>query len=226
MMQQGRRSYIDAKRLVDITAAAGLLIVGAPLCVVVGIAIKLEDGGPVLFRQARVGRGGRLFTLIKLRSMRLDAEAESGPRWAALDDARATRIGRFIRATRIDEIPQAWNVLRGEMSFVGPRPERLEFVRILRDEIPGYDRRHLLRPGLTGWAQVNQRYSGTVDDARVKHAYDLEYIERHSLRLDARILLRTVHVICSGWGSGARGPARAVGDRSVRTAPSLSPPWG
>jgi lipopolysaccharide/colanic/teichoic acid biosynthesis glycosyltransferase len=182
-----------------------LLVIGMPLCALVGLIIKLEDGGPVLYRQTRVGRRGVPFILYKLRSMHCDAEAESGPQWAALEDARVTRVGKWIRALRIDEIPQAWNVLRGEMSFVGPRPERVEFVHMLSERIPGYERRHLVRPGLTGWAQVNQPYSGTVEDARLKHALDLQYLERRSLRLDARILLRTARIILLGWG--ARAPA-------------------
>jgi len=198
-----RRSF-DAKRAVDLAAAACLLAVGAPLCALVGLAIALEDGGPILFRQTRVGRGGATFTLYKLRSMRRDAEAESGPRWATVNDARATRVGRWIRALRIDEIPQAWNVLRGDMSFVGPRPERNEFVQMLSALIPDYERRHLLRPGMTGWAQVNQPYSGTVEDARRKHVYDLHYLEHRSLRLDARILIRTVRLIIFGWAATDR----------------------
>jgi lipopolysaccharide/colanic/teichoic acid biosynthesis glycosyltransferase len=191
----------DVKRALDLLAAGCLLALGAPLCLLVGLAITLEDGGPVLFRQTRVGLGGLPFTLYKLRSMRRDAEAESGPQWAAINDTRVTRVGRWIRALRIDEIPQAWNVLRGEMSFIGPRPERVESVQLLSDLIPGYERRHLLRPGITGWAQVNQRHSGTVEEARLKHAYDLHYLERRSLRLDARILLRTARIILLGWGT-------------------------
>ncbi len=191
----------DVKRAVDLLAASCLSVLGAPLCLLVGVAIRLDDGGPVLFRQTRVGRAGAPFTLYKLRSMRPDAEAEAGPQWAAINDARVTRVGKWIRKLRIDEIPQAWNVLRGDMSFVGPRPERLEFVQILSALIPGYERRHLLRPGITGWAQVNQPHSGTVEEARLKHAYDLHYLEHTSLRLDARILLRTAKIIVLGWGT-------------------------
>jgi lipopolysaccharide/colanic/teichoic acid biosynthesis glycosyltransferase len=181
-------------------AATVLLIAGAPLCALVGVLIRLEDGGPVLFRQVRVGRRGAPFTLYKLRSMRTDAETESGPQWAAINDERVTRIGWWIRALRIDEIPQAWNVLLGQMSLVGPRPERPEFVALLREEIVGYDRRLIVRPGMTGWAQVNQIYAGTVDDARVKLAYDVEYLERYSPWLDARIAVRTARIILFGWG--------------------------
>lgn len=196
------------KRVFDIVAAGTLLLVGTPVCLIIGLAIRLEDGGPVLFRQVRVGRGGRPFVLYKLRSMRPDAEVTHGPQWAAIDDERATRVGRWIRALRIDEIPQAWNVLRGEMSFVGPRPERPEFVALLRRELPDYDRRHSVAPGLTGWAVVNQPYSGTVDDARLKLRYDLEYIERSSLAMDLRILVRTARILLFGWSRLGDGVAR------------------
>lgn len=183
------------KRLTDIVAASVLLVLGSLLCLLVGLAIRLEDGGPVLFRQVRVGRGGSHFTLYKLRSMRLDAEAQGEPQWATPDDVRATRIGRWIRALRIDEIPQAWNILVGDMSLVGPRPERPAFVDLLRNEIPSYDRRHCVRPGLTGWAQVNQPHSASIDDARRKLAYDLEYLRDWSVLLDLRIVARTAEFI-------------------------------
>lgn len=190
------------KRLVDILAATTLMVAGVPLCLLVGIAIKLEDGGPILYRQLRVGRW-RPFVLYKLRSMRPDAEAIGGPQWATPDDERVTRVGWWIRALRIDEIPQAWNVLRGQMSFIGPRPERPEFVSLLRREIHGYDRRLLVRPGITGWAQVNQPYAGTVADARLKLVYDIEYIERYSIWLDFRIIARTARIILLGWGQSS-----------------------
>ena len=187
------------KRGMDVVAAISLLALSAPLCAVVALAIKLEDGGPILFRQTRVGRRGKLFTLRKLRSMRPDAE-ESGPQWAAVNDLRVTRIGRWIRALRIDEIPQAWNVLIGEMSFVGPRPERPEFVATLRETIPHYDYRHNVRPGITGWAQVNQLYTASVEHPGIKQEYDLYYLQHISMWLDCLILLRTVRIICLGWG--------------------------
>jgi lipopolysaccharide/colanic/teichoic acid biosynthesis glycosyltransferase len=189
------------KRASDLIAATVLLIFGTPLCLLVAIAIKLEDGGPVLFRQVRTGRHGRPFTLYKLRSMRPDAEAESGPQWAQVDDERVTRVGWWIRALRIDEIPQAWNVICGQMSFIGPRPERPEFVSLLRREIPDYEHRLRIRPGITGWAQVNQPYAGTVEDARIKLEHDLYYLERYSVWLDLRILARTIRIILFGWGS-------------------------
>lgn len=197
-----------SKRLFDLVAATILLLLGSPICLLVGLAIRWEDGGPALFRQVRVGRDGRRFTLYKLRSMRPDAEAHHGPQWAAIDDERATRIGRWIRALRIDEIPQAWNILRGEMSFVGPRPERPEFVRVLRARLPDYDRRHEVAPGLTGWAVVNQPYSGTIEDAAVKLRYDLEYVARASFLMDLRILARTARILLVGWGGIASSAAR------------------
>ena len=188
------------KRAVDIVAATLVLVLGAPLSILVAILIKLEDGGPVLFRQVRIGLDGVPFTLRKLRSMHVDAEADTGPVWAQADDPRITRVGRWTRALRIDEIPQAWNVLRGEMSFVGPRPERPEFVALLRSAIPLYDRRHSVRPGITGWAQVNLPYAATIDAARTKLEYDLCYLQRFSLPMDLRIMARTIKIILFGWG--------------------------
>jgi len=189
------------KRSFDIVAAICLLLLSAPLCALVALAIKLEDGGSILFRQTRVGRKGTLFTLRKLRSMHPDAEAESGPQWASVNDPRVTRVGRWIRALRIDEIPQAWNVLIGEMSFVGPRPERPEFVATLRQVIPHYDHRHNVRPGLTGWAQVNQPYTASVENPASKQQFDLYYLQNFTARLDILILVRTVKIILLGWGS-------------------------
>jgi len=197
----GRYGARAFKRVVDIVAALALLVSSAPLCALVALAIKFEDGGSILFRQTRVGRKGALFTLRKLRSMHPDAEAESGPQWAAVNDPRVTRVGRWIRALRIDEIPQAWNVLVGEMSFVGPRPERPEFVATLREAIPHYEYRHNVRPGITGWAQVNQPYTASVEHPGIKQQYDLFYLEHISARLDVLILLRTIKIILLGWGS-------------------------
>jgi lipopolysaccharide/colanic/teichoic acid biosynthesis glycosyltransferase len=197
----GRYGARALKRFVDVVAAICLLASSAPLCVLMALAIKLEDGGPILFRQTRVGRNGVLFTLRKLRSMRPDAEAENGPQWATVNDLRVTRIGWWLRALRIDEIPQAWNVLIGEMSFVGPRPERPEFVAALRKTIPHYDYRLNLRPGITGWAQVNQPYTASVEHPAIKQEYDLYYLEHISVWLDCLILLRTVKIILLGWGN-------------------------
>jgi sugar transferase (PEP-CTERM system associated) len=189
------------KRVLDLVTATCVIVLTAPLAALVTLLVKLEDGGPVLFRQARVGRGGTLFTLYKFRSMQVDAEKESGPKWAEVDDPRVTRVGRWIRALRIDEIPQAWNVLRGDMSFVGPRPERPEFVAMLQTLIPYYDHRHAVRPGITGWAQVNYPYGATVEDARCKLEYDLYYLKNLSGLMDIFILIRTIKIIMFGWGS-------------------------
>ncbi len=187
------------KRTADLVCAAVVLIATAPLSFAVAALIKLEDGGPIIFCQVRTGRAGRPFTLRKFRSMEVDAEAETGPTWAAADDPRVTKVGYWIRALRIDEIPQVWNVLRGEMSFVGPRPERPEFVTILRAAIPHYEQRHTVRPGITGWAQVNLPYAATVEHARRKLDYDLDYLRRFSLTLDFFIMLRTFKIILFGW---------------------------
>jgi exopolysaccharide biosynthesis polyprenyl glycosylphosphotransferase len=189
------------KRAVDLVSATILLILTAPLGLVVAALIKLEDGGPVVFRQARVGRDGAPFTLRKFRSMKVDAEAETGPMWAQADDPRVTKVGRWIRALRIDEIPQVWNVLRGEMSFVGPRPERPEFVALLQAAIPLYDQRHAVRPGITGWAQVNAPYAATLEDSRRKLEYDLHYLQSFSVWMDLVIMIRTIKIILFGWRS-------------------------
>ena len=190
-----------AKRTVDIISATLIAVFTAPLSLLVAILVKLDDGGPVLYRQMRVGRNGVPFSLLKFRSMRIDAEAESGPKWAEPDDSRVTRTGAWIRLLRIDEIPQAWNVLRGDMSFVGPRPERPEFLAELRQAIPYYDLRHGIRPGITGWAQVNLPYGATVDESRQKLEYDLYYLKNFSGLLDFFILAKTVKIILFGWGS-------------------------
>lgn len=189
------------KRALDLIAAACLFVLTLPLCMLVACAIKLEDRGPVLFGQVRVGLQGKLFKLWKFRSMRVDAEARTGPTWADANDPRVTWVGRWIRALRIDEIPQAWNVLRGDMSFVGPRPERPGFVATLRQQIPYYEYRHAVRPGITGWAQVNLPYTATVEDAREKLEYDLYYLKNFSVLMDLFILFRTVKIILFGWGS-------------------------
>ena len=192
---------LAVKRTVDVVLATALLVVTAPLCALVALAIKLDDGGPVFFGQQRLGRHAVPFTVWKFRSMRIDAEAETGPAWAQADDPRVTRVGRWIRNLRFDEIPQAWNVLRGDMSFVGPRPERPEFVEILRAAIPYYDHRHAVRPGITGWAQVNFPYGATVEDGRHKLEYDLYYLKNFSPVMDMLIVIRTVKILLFGWGS-------------------------
>ena len=175
------------------------MIATAPIAILTVILIKLESPGPYLYKQERVGKNGRTFELIKFRSMRVDAE-EEGPVWAAADDDRVTLVGRVIRKIRIDEIPQFWNILKGEMSFIGPRPERPHFVSQLAREIPYYEHRHLVAPGLTGWAQIKYPYGASLEDARRKLEYDLYYIKNQSLTLDIIILLETVKTILFGRG--------------------------
>jgi sugar transferase (PEP-CTERM system associated) len=176
-------------------------IVSLPVALVTAALIKLESPGPVLYRQERVGKNGRAFTIMKFRSMRTDAEKD-GPVWAQKGgDARVTRVGRVIRKIRVDEIPQFWNILKGEMNFVGPRPERPHFVRQLAEEIPFYEQRHLIPPGLTGWAQIKYPYGASIEDARQKLQYDLYYIKNQSLVLDAVILFETVKTILFGRGT-------------------------
>jgi exopolysaccharide biosynthesis polyprenyl glycosylphosphotransferase len=182
------------RRARDVACSLLLLAPTLPLLLLVACLIKLDSRGPVLYRQDRVGLHGRVFTLLKFRTMRIDAEAD-GPRWATERDPRVTRIGAFLRASRIDELPQLINVLRGEMSLVGPRPERPYFVRQLVRIIPQYDERTLVLPGLTGWAQVNYRYGASVEDAQAKLAYDLYYLRNQSLLLDLHILAATVRVV-------------------------------
>jgi exopolysaccharide biosynthesis polyprenyl glycosylphosphotransferase len=188
------------KRLFDIFAALALIVFFSPLLIATAIAIRLDSKGPVLYRQRRVGLDGREFEIFKFRSMREDAE-NGGARWAAANDDRITKVGRFIRRTRIDEIPQAINIMKGEMSFVGPRPERPEFVRMLEKEIPHYHERHIVKPGITGWAQVRHEYTASVEGARDKLAYDLFYIKHFSPVLDLLIVLLTVRVAILGIGS-------------------------
>ncbi|MCQ9377398.1 TIGR03013 family XrtA/PEP-CTERM system glycosyltransferase [Methyloversatilis sp. XJ19-49] len=189
------------KRLFDVLAASVLLVVTAPVMLLAAIAIALESGFPVIYRQERVGQGGRTFKVLKFRSMRLDAEADGKPRWASNSDDRVTRVGHFIRKTRIDELPQIFNVLHGDMSFVGPRPERPYFVDQLTDQIPFYAARHSVKPGITGWAQVRYAYGASVDDAVQKLQYDLYYVKNHTLFLDMLVLLQTVRVVLTGDGA-------------------------
>jgi sugar transferase (PEP-CTERM system associated) len=192
-----------SERGFDVGASALLLMLSFPLMLLTALAIKLEDGfdAPVLYRQQRVGYQGRLFDVIKFRSMRLDAESD-GPRWATLNDSRVTRVGSVIRKLRIDELPQLLTVLRGKMSFVGPRPERPEFVTRLAGSIPYYQERHAVKPGITGWAQLCYPYGASEQDALEKLQYDLFYVKNHGLLFDLLILLQTVEVIL--FGKGAR----------------------
>jgi exopolysaccharide biosynthesis polyprenyl glycosylphosphotransferase len=186
-----KRGFEIFKRFLDLTAA---VLLGGPTLLILplfALAIKFDSHGPILFRQKRMGKGGRLFDVVKFRTMVQDAERE-GPQWAVAGDNRITRIGGFLRKTRIDELPQLWNVLKGEMSFVGPRPERPEFVKDLAQNVPFYETRHLVKPGLTGWAQINFRYGASIEDAMEKLQYDLYYIKNKSISLELSILLKTV----------------------------------
>lgn len=176
------------------------LVLSFPIAVLTAIIIKLESKGGVLYRQQRVGRDGVVFELLKFRSMKQDAEADGKPVWATSDDDRVTMFGKFIRKVRIDEIPQFWNILKGEMSFIGPRPERPHFVAELSEKIPFYGHRHLVAPGLTGWAQIKYPYGASVEDAREKLQYDLYYIKNQSLALDAIIIFETVKTVLFGKG--------------------------
>jgi sugar transferase (PEP-CTERM system associated) len=183
------------KRLSDIVASLVLLILTAPIMLVTMIAIRLESPGPVIYRQPRVGLGGRIFMCLKFRSMCMDAEGDGVARWAQKSDPRITRVGAFIRKTRIDELPQLFSVLSGQMSLVGPRPERPTFVDQLKTSIPFYELRHSVKPGITGWAQVRYHYGGSLEDARRKHQFDLYYVKNNSLLLDILVLLETVSVV-------------------------------
>jgi exopolysaccharide biosynthesis polyprenyl glycosylphosphotransferase len=189
------------KRLMDIVASAGVLIVGAPFWLTIAASIRINSPGPVIYKQTRVGRNGKNFIMYKFRSMYQDAEKRSGPTWATEDDPRITRVGYFLRKTRLDEIPQFWNVLAGEMSLVGPRPERPFFVEQLKNEIPWYVRRIKMKPGITGWAQVKHKYDASIEDVKQKVMYDLYYFENMSLSLDIKIILQTFLVVFTGKGA-------------------------
>ena len=205
------------KRALDIVSALLVLIPAAPLLVAAILAVKLEDGDPVLYRQTRVTRGGREFHILKLRSMRTDAE-RTGAVWAASGDARVTRVGAFLRRTRIDELPQLFNVLKGDMSLVGPRPERPEFTRTLTAALPLYAERHLVKAGLTGWAQINYPYGASLDDARSKLSYDLHYVKNYGILFDVLILIQTARVVL--WPDAMTAPSAvdATLDRRRATA--------
>jgi sugar transferase (PEP-CTERM system associated) len=196
------RSYgtIVVKRMVDLVSGVVGLILFAPVMAAIAVAIRLNSKGPVLYRQTRVGLADKPYELLKFRSMRADAEAENGAQWAAEADPRVTRVGRLLRIYRLDELPQFLNVLRGEMSLVGPRPERPIFVEQLRKEIPFYDNRHSVRPGMTGWAQVEYKYGSTVQDAYHKLEYDLFYLKNLSIVFDVVIIIRTVGIVLFGAG--------------------------
>ena len=199
-LRQGRLDHV-LRRGLDIFASLSLLLLTLPLMLVVALAIKLDSRGPILYRQERMGKHHRRFNILKFRSMTVNAEKPGAAVWAAVGDCRVTRVGRFIRLTRIDEIPQAINILRGEMAFVGPRPERPVFVERLIAGIPHYADRAAVRPGLTGWAQVERPYGASIEDARDKLSYDLGYIRKRSLWLDLRIMLATVRVVLRQAGA-------------------------
>ena len=190
---------LKAKRLLDLLFALLIGIFAAPVIVLAAIIVKLESKGPVFFIQERIGEGNKKFNIVKFRSMTTDAEKD-GPQWASKNDNRVTKFGKIMRATRIDELPQLWNVLRGEMSFVGPRPEREFFIQQLEKEIPYYNLRHTVKPGLTGWAQVMYPYGASVEDAYRKLQYDLYYIKHHSIPFDVKVFLKTVTIVIFGKG--------------------------
>ncbi len=197
-----RRSFIikKVKRMMDVLLSILGLLLFFPFCLLICAAIKLESAGPIFYRQERVGEGGAVFRLLKFRSMRPDAERH-GPVWAGANDRRTTRVGRVIRKLRLDEIPQMINVLKGEMSFVGPRPERPFFVEKLQKEIPFYAHRHSVKPGITGWAQIYYPYGASREDALEKLKYDLYYIKHMSVVLDLIVILKTVKIMFLGEGA-------------------------
>ena len=193
------RTFI--KRVFDIVCASGLIILASPFMLMAFLAVKLDSRGPALYHQERVGLDNKPFQVVKFRSMRQDAELNGQPVWATSGDRRVTRVGKFLRLTRIDELPQLFSVLSGDMSLVGPRPERLFFVEQLTREIPFYAVRHSVKPGVTGWAQVRYQYGATVADSLEKLQYDLHYVKNHSLMWDLRILVETVRVVLTGKGA-------------------------
>lgn len=196
----GTQRYLPIKRVFDVLCVLLSLPLTLPLCLVIALLIRLDSDGPVLFWQDRVGQGGTVFKMVKFRSMRVDAE-KNGAQFARVDDDRVTRVGRFLRKYRLDELPQLWNVLKGEMSLIGPRPEQVEFARRFEEQIPFYQWRHRVKPGITGWAQVHQGYAAGVEDTLEKLAYDLYYVKHLSLWLDLNIIIKTVGTILTGFGA-------------------------
>jgi sugar transferase (PEP-CTERM system associated) len=194
---------VHSERLFDLAASSGLLLLASPLMLLTALAIKIEDGlsAPVFYGQDRVGFAGKIFRVLKFRSMRVDAERDGKAQWATTNDNRVTALGKYLRKLRIDELPQLLNVLRGEMSFVGPRPERPQFVDKLAETIPYYRERHSVKPGITGWAQLCYPYGASEQDAVEKLQYDLFYVKNHDLVFDILILLQTVEVILLGKGA-------------------------
>jgi exopolysaccharide biosynthesis polyprenyl glycosylphosphotransferase len=200
----GRKRDTRLKNAIREVVHRGLALIGfivsLPIAILTAVLIKLDSKGEIFYRQERVGKNGRIFKVIKFRSMKTDAEADGKPVWATTEDERVTRVGRVIRKIRVDEIPQFWNIIKGEMSFVGPRPERPHFVEQLAGEIPFYEHRHLVAPGLTGWAQIKYPYGASVEDARQKLQYDLYYIKNQSLALDLVIVFETVKTVLLSKG--------------------------
>jgi sugar transferase (PEP-CTERM system associated) len=198
---RGRRARLNELAGAAMHRTVALLgaILSFPIAILTALLIKIESRGPIFYRQERVGKNGRLFSLMKFRSMRVDAEKD-GPVWAKTEDERTTRVGRIIRKIRVDEIPQFWNILRGDMNFVGPRPERPHFIAQLAEEIPFYEQRHLVAPGLTGWAQIKYPYGASIEDAKQKLEYDLYYLKNQSITLDATIMFETIKTILLGRG--------------------------
>lgn len=190
-----------ARRITSFLIAFVAAVVCLPFVPLIALAVKLSSPGPIFFRQERVGRNGHIFKVVKFRTMRADAEAKTGAVWAGKNDPRVTKVGRVMRKTRLDEIPQLWNVLKGDMAFVGPRPERPEFVQWLNEKIPYYNLRHIIRPGLTGWAQVRYQYGATLEETRQKVQYDLYYIKHMSISLDLLIMFETVKTVLLRRGS-------------------------
>jgi sugar transferase (PEP-CTERM system associated) len=195
------RLTLVLKRMLDLSLSIAGLILSAPLMLLIAVAVRLDSHGPVLYRQERVGLGGRVFRVLKFRSMSNDAESRNGAQWAVVDDPRVTRVGRILRKFRLDELPQFFNVIRGEMSFVGPRPERPVFVEQLRKAIPYYDVRHSVRPGITGWAQVRYTYGSTLEESSQKLEYDLFYLKNMSILFDCAIVFQTVRIVLFGRGA-------------------------
>jgi exopolysaccharide biosynthesis polyprenyl glycosylphosphotransferase len=197
------------KRIFDLALAAIGLAIIAPLLLVLALLVRLSGPGPIIFRQVRLGEGGKTFTILKFRTMVDAAEEDGEPMWAMEQDARATRIGGFMRSARLDELPQLWNVIRGEMSLVGPRPERPEFVELLRNEIPFWTSRNLVKPGVTGWAQVRRGYTSDAGAAAEKLAYDLYYLRHRSLRIDLAIIAWTARIVLRGFAAHCRKRVRS-----------------
>ncbi len=194
-------SIMFGRRVMSWLISAALLIVVLPLLPLIALLIKYTSPGPVLYKQKRVGRRGQVFFCYKFRTMRADAEADTGPTWAGDDDPRITKIGRILRSTRLDEIPQLWNVFKGDMGFVGPRPERPEFVEWLSREIPYYNLRHMVRPGITGWAQISYQYGASLEESKEKLQYDLYYIKNISMAFDLYIVFQTIKIVLFGRGA-------------------------